>query len=121
MALDDYLVPVVRDKYKASICFDCGKACGRCSWSRYDDEKHRPAFEPVPGWVAEKVMLKLNSGHGKAHVTETYRVIECPEFEPEGERKSDYLMLTPDQSEAFVRNIKSILRKWCNEEAQQEA
>lgn len=42
-----------------TLCTDCGKACGWCSWSKEG--------EPVKGWTAEKTR-------------KGYSVKECPEF-----------------------------------------
>ena len=53
-----------------SICWDCANACGECSWS--DHWKH----EPVNGWNAIRNDLKTKEGD----TTESYIVIECPEF-----------------------------------------
>ena len=58
-------------KGQNSICWDCGKACGGCSWS--DHNEHRP----VSGWTAERTSIKGDKG---ARV-ESFLVIECPEFE----------------------------------------
>ena len=58
-----------------ALCWDCAKACGLCSWSNHWE--HRP----VPGWMAEKSMLKVNGGY-----EESYCVRECPEFEPDARR-----------------------------------
>ena len=47
---------------KTNICIYCKKACGGCSWSRYDTGKKRVAFEPVPGWTAERVPWRNHHG-----------------------------------------------------------
>ena len=56
-----------------TICWDCAKACGKCSWSEYG------RWEPVPGWKAERTELRVNAGN----FIESYTVIECPEFMPD--------------------------------------
>lgn len=66
-----------RAEEKKTICWTCANACGGCSWS--DHWKHRP----VPGWKAEKALLRVNRGE----MVESYSVIECPEYRPDGERK----------------------------------
>ena len=53
-----------------TICWDCSKACGECSWS--DHWKHKP----VKGWKAIR-----NDLHCKDITVESYVVLECPEFE----------------------------------------
>ena len=80
MALQDYLVP---NESKTNICFDCQKACGGCSWSEIDPATKKPRFEPVPGWTANKVMLKLGTAHSKSVWAETYHITACPEFVPD--------------------------------------
>ena len=59
-----------------TLCWNCANACGDCSWS--DHWKH----EPVPGWKASRVPIKMNGGYQT-----TYIVHECPEFIPEAPRK----------------------------------
>lgn len=119
MALEDYLVPAVKPQFKASLCFDCKKACGGCCWTAYDDKKRGVRFEPVPGWNAEEVELLMFASHGRRYTTKTYRVIECPLFDKDDERRGSHLQLTPEQSREFMANIRSVLRKWANEEEQQ--
>lgn len=52
-------------KAHATICWECAKACGGCSWSEY------AVYEPVPGWKALP---------GKIQEIDTWVVLECPEF-----------------------------------------
>lgn len=66
---------------KTNICFDCKNACGRCPWSRYDPEKKRTAFEPVPGWTAEKVPFLSKGERNKRGHDFTYHITACPLFE----------------------------------------
>ena len=75
------MVKKVKGKYtgSASICFDCKKACGGCSWSEYDPVAGKVRWEPVEGWVAEPVMYPPSAPYQKP----SWRVIECPEFEPD--------------------------------------
>ena len=76
MALSDYFVELGS---KTNICFDCANACGGCSWSEIDPVTKKPRFEPVPGWTAKKVRLKLRT----KHYAETYHITACPEFVPD--------------------------------------
>lgn len=62
-----------RQANKASICIGCKRGGGRCSWSQ--------RFEPVPGWTAEKVIIRTQS-NGKARHEEIYKVIDCPSYQP---------------------------------------
>ena len=77
MKLDDLTVDEQirlgrKDGQAATICWNCANACGDCSWS--DHWRH----EPVPGWKATRVPLKMNGGYET-----TYIVQECPEFLPD--------------------------------------
>lgn len=54
-------------------CWTCTKACGGCSWSRN--------FIPVPGWKAEPTHIPSNGDFA-----DSYRIIECPEYEPDKRR-----------------------------------
>ena len=51
-----------------TLCWDCEKAFGRCSWSK--------DFVPVENWNAEPTKV----WNGKDYV-ESFDVYECPEFE----------------------------------------
>lgn len=104
MALADYLVHA---EDKCSICFDCKRACGGCSWSEVDTATDKVRFEPVPGWTAEKVYQKIN----KKYVG-TYRVKACPLFDRDEYRPSNNVMLTETESQMFLANINTILRMW---------
>ncbi len=55
---------------RMTLCWDCAKATGGCSWS----EK----LKPVQGWVAQEA----KPSSSKPYVT--YLVIECPLFERDG-------------------------------------
>lgn len=58
-----------RKNNSKSICWDCKRATGFCSWSR--------DFEPVRGWEAEPTVIKEN---GLAHSIDSYDVKRCPLF-----------------------------------------
>lgn len=49
------------------ICWDCAKACGKCSWSR--------CLKPVEGWTAEIVYVKQALTR-----IQTYHITDCPQF-----------------------------------------
>lgn len=57
-------------KPKNTICWECRKATGGCSWSEYKVNR------PVAGWA---VMPTNING------IESYIVLECPEFERDAE------------------------------------
>lgn len=50
-----------------TICWDCQKASGRCSWSR--------KLEPVEGWDAKPTIIKYAGSREPSYI-----VRSCPEF-----------------------------------------
>ena len=60
-------------KRKQSLCIDCVRSGGSCSWSHL--------LQPVEGWVAEETVIRSTAG-----TTTGYRVISCPKFERGPER-----------------------------------
>lgn len=64
--LNKYLVPVEKYRKQANICFNCQRACGDCPWSEIDPETDKPRFQPVPGWTAKRVILRMNVRKGSA-------------------------------------------------------
>ena len=56
---------------KKTLCWDCAKNCGDCSWSH--------DFTPVEGW--EAVPTKIQAYNHGDEATDSYKVISCPEFE----------------------------------------
>ena len=59
-----------------TLCELCGNACGRCRWSRKDVQK------PVEGWEAVRRDVYMTEEEG-GHMTESYVVLSCPEFDLE--------------------------------------
>lgn len=57
-----------RPRQCSTLCWDCSRALGGCSWSL--------RFEPVEGWIAEATQIRNNTGY----YTKSYRVISCPLF-----------------------------------------
>jgi transcriptional regulator NrdR family protein len=55
-----------------SLCWECKRATGFCSWSR--------EFEPVKGWKAVPTTINSDS-KGRTPVIESYEVKKCPLFE----------------------------------------
>lgn len=86
--LNKYLVPVEKYRKQANICFNCQRACGDCSWSEIDPETDKPRFQPVPGWTAKRVILRMNVRKGSAEFVETYSVTDCPMFIPDSRRST---------------------------------
>ena len=64
-----------------TLCWDCGKALGGCSWSK--------SFIPVSGWTADKTDLHIGYADDRRTVKtcESFFVYKCPEFEPEKRKK----------------------------------
>lgn len=62
----------------STLCWECEKACGKCSWSRN--------FKPVKGWDAKPTQIfQYTTGVGRkrySYYTDSFDVYECPEFEP---------------------------------------
>jgi hypothetical protein len=52
-----------------SLCWQCKRAYGDCSWSRH--------FKPVKGWKAEPTIIM---GGKKDPVVESFDVKKCPLF-----------------------------------------
>ena len=59
-------------RWDATICWDCQKATGGCSWSR--------GFEPVEGWKAVPTKAYGKSTSEKERWIDSFDVYECPEF-----------------------------------------
>lgn len=96
---------------QVNICFDCKKACGKCSWSGIDPVTRKPAYKPVPGWTAEKVMLNCGWSNGRPYFGETYHITACPLFEQD-EPRADRDELTYTESQDFMSNLRHLLRRW---------
>ena len=62
-----------------TLCWDCKKACGYCSWSQ--------DFVPVPGWEAIIVPPRGAQMTVKCKSIPDYRVLSCPEFSMEKRRR----------------------------------
>ena len=91
-----------RNNDLSSICLDCQRACGGCSWSAVDPITEKIRFEPVPGWTATRVRLNLGGSTEKNRYCDTYRITACPQFLPDPPRKPDRLELTEEQSRWFL-------------------
>lgn len=63
--------------YKSTLCWDCAKAIGQCSWSNYNTRK------PVKGWTATPTIIH------QSHMTDvhSFNVTACPEFIKDPPRK----------------------------------
>ena len=56
---------------KDTLCWDCQRACGGCSWSQ--------SFTPVDGWEAQPTKIKC----GRRGFISSYLVTACPLFIPD--------------------------------------
>ena len=54
-----------------TLCWDCARAYGTCSWSR--------KLEPVKGWEAAETIIRARTQYGNNPIT-SYCVTYCPEF-----------------------------------------
>lgn len=72
LLLGRYRVYRTGETREPTLCWDCRRALGGCSWA--------DRFCPVDGWAAEETLLYVNDRHRKDPVP-SYRVIRCPEFE----------------------------------------
>lgn len=69
-----------------TLCDLCGNACGHCSWSRKDVQR------PVPGWDAVRRDVPMRFPDDVTVWTESYVVLDCPEFVLE-DRSAMYMEL----------------------------
>jgi len=97
---------------KVNICFDCKKACGKCSWSAIDPVTGKVKFEPVPGWTAEKMEINFSWSNGRPCFSETYHITACPLFERDEPREANDRELTYTESKDFMSNLRHMLRRW---------
>lgn len=110
--LEDYLVPI-----RTSLCFNCQRACGGCSWSEVDAVTNKIRFEPVAGWTAEKRTMYFE---GAMQSCETYYVTACPKYIPDKPRKGTNIGYAWDRAECpqcgkiFTRNNQG--QTWCSTE-----
>lgn len=64
-----YKQQYVRERHlRSTLCWDCSRALGGCSWSR--------EYVPVEGWVAEPTTIRNNA----TGYTNSYHIIACPLF-----------------------------------------
>lgn len=105
----------MRTKRKGTLCWECQKATGMCSWSK--------SLIPVKGWTADDGKMNIDG-----RPVESYLVHACPEFErdkprnvktPEiipGERWCDIpgfggMYAVSDQGRIYSVNTKKMLAK----------
>lgn len=82
-------------KRNTQLCWDCEKACGRCSWSR--------DFIPVPGWKATPTKLNVE----RNRIVDSYEVHECPEFEILNIKNEDELLKLVKRNIGRIRRDQS--------------
>lgn len=82
---------------KASICFDCEKACGGCSWSEFDEATGQIRFEVPEGAYA----IPVYKANGEL---DTYQIRACPLFERTPDRKTGGTKLDDKEEEQFFKD-----------------
>lgn len=58
---------------KETLCWDCAKNGGLCSWSKN--------FTPVEGWEAIPTKIQARGAYNGYGEIDSYKVINCPKFE----------------------------------------
>lgn len=86
-----------------NICWDCKKACGKCSWTAANPLTGELLWKPVPGWTAEEVE-QLRGGYRTSW--KTYHITACPLFEPDEKRKTNPAALTVDEEKAWLDGLR---------------
>ena len=85
-----------KTKKRQTLCWQCAKACGGCSWSSL-------AHKPVDGWAAERRDIYIRN---KPDPLESYIVESCPEYVPDGREhdapKQDVLPLPESMVEEMI-------------------
>lgn len=67
-----------RTKSQGTLCWECQKATGTCSWSKN--------LTPVKGWIADGGKMAMGD-----RLVDSYFVHECPEFEKDNpKREQEY-------------------------------
>lgn len=82
-------------KNRRTLCWDCKNANPSCCW--HND------FTPVDGWIVEPVHIKTDN-------TDTFLVIECPNFEPDKEIVSDKKSYEIQIAEQCGVSLRTVLR-----------
>ena len=83
-----------RGKASDTICWECAKACGGCSWS--------VNFTPVEGWTAENTV--------NAAGVKSYIVQECPEYVKEKRENRDPEMLDTQRCVEMIERLLEVTR-----------
>ena len=97
-------------KPQNNICWDCKKACGKCSWTAVNPLTGELLWQPVPGWTAEKIERVVHPDV----VVETYHITACPLFEPDDKRKGTQADLTADEEKAWLEAIRREYGVWAD-------
>lgn len=85
-------------KKKETLCWQCAKACGGCSWSSL-------AHKPVTGWTAERRDLYIQNS---SVPVESYVVHDCPEYVPDGREHDAPKQDVPLLPESMVEEMISL-------------
>lgn len=99
-------IPREKTEQRANICFDCEKACGRCSWSEYDASINGTRFQLPKGAVVTPVYDKRGNFY-------TYHITECPLFEETPPRQTGSSCTLDDKSnDLFLDNPVKYIDKY---------
>lgn len=83
---------------KETLCWQCAKACGGCSWSSL-------AHKPVTGWTAERRDIPVQNS---SVPVESYVVHDCPEYVPDGREHDAPKQDVPPLPESMVEEMISL-------------
>ena len=86
-----------------TLCWECEKACGRCSWSKN--------FTPVEGWKAVPTKVYIG-GESKNKYIDSFDVYECPEFELLKAVKMRLVEMPRMEREKFLKWGEFVYQKW---------
>lgn len=64
------------------LCEGCRNSCGKCKWSAFG--------KPVDGWVAIPTLINSRGGGGE-RVIESFLILSCPKYIPDGPRHTETL------------------------------
>lgn len=84
---------------RATLCWRCGNACAKCSWSK--------DFTPVEGWVA--IPTKVKDSH--EGTIDSFLVLKCPQFDDDTDQYHPNNKIAPPIVKFRTTANKSPLRR----------
>ena len=89
----------------STLCWDCDKACGKCSWSK--------ELKPVKGWKAVPTKVKNGfttfKGTKNFSIVDSFDVYDCPEFEVLKINNKEELKKMMKRNSEFLHVFKKVL------------